>query len=202
MKKISLMIMVGIMGMALMGCGGQESSTGGTQGSEQSADQYIDELENDIQTMIEEEEAQHEAEFEAQYPEGILPAGHYRAVDNTPDGFIAYFDAGYNVEYEEGIIIETYDIVNQPNWFTIPSYYVNPPENSYVYDPETGLYHFEIYCRYQGEYYLVRIVEGYYSAEDDTFTITYCGNNVGNESVEIVGTEEGYEKVLVREIVE
>lgn len=196
MKKLSLMIVVGVMCVALMGCGSEPVP------EEQSAEEYIEQLENDIQTMIDEEEAQHEAEMEVQYPEGILPPGRYRSVDNTHDGFIESFNAGYNVEHEEGIIVETYNFAGQPNWFTIPSYYREPPENCYVYDPETDLYHFEFYAVSGGEYYLVRIIEGYYSAEDDTFTVTYCGNNVGNESVELVETEEGYEKVLVREIIE
>ena len=193
MKKSIFMAVVGLVCVALMGCGGQESSSaGGTQGSEQSAEEFLEQLDEEYQEMVEAEEEQHEAELEAEYPEGILPAGKYRLPEGaSQDIILRGFDAQYNPETGEGSIF-----CPQYGSQTLLDQSWGGNADSYRYDPETGLYHFELYCinTHEGIYIKFGIFEGYYNAEDDSFTVTYYDDLEKN-----ITSEDGYEQVYYRE---
>lgn len=197
MKKSIFMAVVGLVCVALMGCGGQESSTGGTQGSEQSAEEFLEQLDEEYQEMVEAEEEQHEAELEAEYPEGILPAGKYRVPNGTSldlqiFGWLYGFDAQYDSETGEGEIYHP----ESSGIKTVTDVSWGGNADSYRYDPETGLYHFELYCinTHEGIYIKFGIFEGYYNAEDDSFTVTYYDDLEKN-----ITSEDGYEQVYYRE---
>ena len=196
MKKNIFMAVVGLVCVALMGCGGQESSAGGTQGSEQSAEEFLEQLDEEYQEMVEAEEEQHEAELEAEYPEGILPAGKYRLPEGaSQDIVLRGFDAQYNPETGEGSIY-----CPQYGSQTLLDQSLGGNADSYRYDPETCLYHFEVYFRPEDKYILDSTIEGYYNAEDDSFTLTYhCIIYDEGDPRGIYETEDGYEQVYYRE---
>ena len=198
MKKNIFMAVVGLVCVALMGCGGQESSTGGTQGSEQSAEEFLEQLDEEYQEMVEAEEEQHEAELEAEYPEGILPAGKYRLPEGaSQDIRLKGFDAQYNPETGEGSIS-----CPQYGSQTMLDESWGGNADSYRYDSETGLYHIEQYYLNpnKGIYITLCVFEGCYNAEDDSFTLTYyCYIHDEGDSRGIYETEDGYEQVYYRE---
>ena len=187
-KTAVIFAAIGVMCVALMGCGGQEQPE-----PEQSAEEFLEQLDEEYQEMVEAEEEQHEAELEAEYPEGILPAGLYRVADASGNNFISGFFADYDAEHGEGQVYLQKDYMGKPVLYTVPSYYTDSPENCYTYDPETGLYHFDIYTKSEGDWVLLSTFEGYYNADEDTFTMTYFYS----DSKEY--TEEGYECVYQRE---
>ena len=192
MKKNIFMAVVGLVCVALMGCGGQESSAGGTQGSEQSAEEFLEQLDEEYQEMVEAEEEQHEAELEAEYPEGILPAGKYRLPEGaSQDIVLRGFDAQYNPETGEGTITAN---LGCGDWETITDEFRGGNADSYRYDPETGLYHFEVYFRGGGKCFVVATIEGYFDKENDGFILTYYYCEGMN-----LFSEDGYEQVYYRE---
>lgn len=188
MKKSIFMAVVGLVCVALMGCGGSEPAP-----EEQSAEEFLEQLDEEYQEMVEAEEEQHEAELEAEYPEGILPAGKYMLPPELWNGndpnYIGGMVAQYDSESEEGTILLHGEYLT-----TLTNSSLGGNADSYRYDPETGLYHFELYCRPQGEYIQSCVFEGYYNAEDDAFILTFF-----DYPGYFAPTEDGYEQVYYRE---
>lgn len=195
MKKISVMAVAGVLCMALMGCGGQESSTGSAQGSGQSAEEFLEQLDEEYQASVEAEEERHEAELEAEYPEGILPAGKYSLPPEIrwQDAFVADIDAQYDPETGEGTITA---YCGSGDWKTITDEYWGGNADSYRYDKETGLYHFELYYwnHNEGKWFVVATIEGYFDKENDVFILTYFYSEEMNKF-----SEDGYEQAYYRE---
>lgn len=225
MKKINLLAMVGIICAALIGCGGQENSTGGsTVNSEQDAEEFLEQLDEEYQASLEAEEEQHEAELEAEYPEGILPAGRYLLPEEAMQDDVEYIElrqirAVFNTETKEAIVFDPGHAYSQTitdqakdgyNYrYRVDSNICYTDEatdlnsDSYHYDPESGLYHFELYFQLEGEWACAEIIEGYYNAEDDSFTVTHYTHYTYYDGVldpeKTITTEDGYEQVYYRE---
>ena len=193
-KTAIISVAIGVICVAISGCGGQESSTGGTQGSEQSAEEFLEQLDEEYQEMVEAEEEQHEAELEAEYPEGILPAGKYRLPEELQDvPFRAKIDAQYDPETGEGTITAN---LGCGDWETITDEFRGGNADSYRYDPETGLYHFDLYYwnHNEGKWFVAATIEGYFDKENDGFILTYYYCEEMN-----LFSDDGYEQVYYRE---
>lgn len=153
MKKISLLLVTGMVTLALIGCGKDAEAS-----EHESAEEALERIEEDINAVIEADRQEAEEKEEQGYPEGVISDGEYICPDATP------------ILADMGNLKFTYQMEYDYRGFQRGRY--DRDIGTYTYDSETETYQFDVHSIMNGEEILHCEFEGYIN-DSGNLVVTY-----------------------------